>query len=100
MAQAYIVLTLTVEQEDDQFVGICPELGTASCGDTIEEAFSNLEEAIEVHLEALRDIGSLDRVFRERAIEVYRGRPADSAHPPATPGALVRATSRRIPIPA
>ena len=53
MVHAFIVLTEIVEKEDDQFVSTCPELGTASCGDTIEEAFANLEEAIEVHLSAL-----------------------------------------------
>ena len=58
-----VVLTCVVEKEGDQFVSYCEELGTSSCGDTIEEAF-------EVHLDALDEVGELGRVFRERAIEV------------------------------
>ena len=34
-----VVLTSVVEPEDDMFVSTCIELGTASCGDTIQEAF-------------------------------------------------------------
>ena len=71
MDHAFIILTQTVEREGDQFVSLCPELGTASCGDTIEEAFSNLEEAIEVHLEALADIGTLYRVLEEKGINIH-----------------------------
>ena len=37
-----IVLTELVEPDGDQFAAYCLELGTASCGDTIEEAFTNL----------------------------------------------------------
>ena len=65
-----VVLTCVVEKEGDQFVSYCEELGTSSCGDTIEEAFENIEEAIEVHLDALDEVGELGRVFRERDIEV------------------------------
>ena len=67
-----VVLTCVVEKEGTQFVSYCEELGTSSCGDTIEEAFENIEEAIEVHLDALDEVGELGRVFRERAIEVHR----------------------------
>ena len=57
MARQYTVhLTGVVEQEGEQYVSKCLELGTSSCGDTIEEAFSNLEEAINVHLGALCEV--------------------------------------------
>ena len=65
-----IVLTSVVEPEGEMFVSTCPELGTASCGDTIQEAFENLEEAITVHLNALEELGERERVFRERGIEI------------------------------
>ena len=52
-----IVLTELFEPDGDQFAAYCLELGTASCGDTIEEAFTNLEEAIWVHLNELEAIG-------------------------------------------
>ena len=53
-----VQLTGVVEQEGEQYVSTCLELGTSSCGDTIEEAFSNLEEAISVHLDALREVAN------------------------------------------
>ena len=66
-----VVLTCVVEKEGNQFASYCEELGTSSCGDTIEEAFENIEEAVEVHLDALDEAGELGRVFRERGIEVH-----------------------------
>ncbi len=60
-----IVLTSVVEQEGSQFVSFCVELGTASCGDTVQEAYENLQEAIWVHLNELEVTGERDRVFRE-----------------------------------
>ena len=57
-----IQLTQVVEREGGQFAAHCPELGIASCGDTIEEAFANIHEAILLHLGMLEDLG--DRVLR------------------------------------
>lgn len=37
--------------EEDVYVAECPEVGTASQGDTIEEAIANLKEATELYLE-------------------------------------------------
>ena len=64
----HVVLTGLVEREGDQFVSYCRELGSSSCGDTIDEALHNLGDAIEVHLNALEETGELERVFRERSI--------------------------------
>ena len=69
---AYIYVTGVVEREGDQWVSFCEELGTASCGDTPEEAFGNLDEALQVYLETLAEYGELDRVFGERGIVVGR----------------------------
>jgi predicted RNase H-like HicB family nuclease len=43
--------TAIVYLEDDVYVAECPEVGTASQGETIEEAISNLKEATELYLE-------------------------------------------------
>ena len=92
-----VVLTCVVEKEGTQFVSYCEELGTSSCGDTIEEAFENIEEAIEVHLDALDEVGELGRVFRERAIEVQQ-LPLSEPIPRVIPmGKLVKAIRRQIP---
>ncbi|MEA5535637.1 type II toxin-antitoxin system HicB family antitoxin [Crocosphaera sp. XPORK-15E] len=43
--------TAIVYWEEDVYVAECPEVGTASQGDTIEEALANLREATELYLE-------------------------------------------------
>lgn len=43
--------TAVVHKEDELYVAQCPEVGTASQGETIEEAVRNLQEATEVYLE-------------------------------------------------
>jgi predicted RNase H-like HicB family nuclease len=44
-------LTAIIEREGDGYVSLCPELDIASQGDTIEEAHSNLREALELFFE-------------------------------------------------
>jgi predicted RNase H-like HicB family nuclease len=44
-------LTAILYREDEVSVAECPEVGTASQGDTIEEALANLREATELYLE-------------------------------------------------
>lgn len=44
-------LTAMIEREGDSYVALCPELDIASQGDAIEEARSNLQEAVELFLE-------------------------------------------------
>ncbi len=45
-------LTAIVEEEQDGFVSLCPELDIASQGATVEEAADNLREAVELFLES------------------------------------------------
>ena len=40
-------LSAVLHKEGDGYVSICPELDIASQGDTLEEALSNLKEAVE-----------------------------------------------------
>jgi len=70
MKAEYIVLTFKVWPEEDQFVSLCEELGTASCGDTVDEAIANIREAVILYLNTLEDLGERQRVFRERNIAV------------------------------
>ena len=39
-------VTAVIEREGDGYVALCPELDIASQGDTIEQARSNLQEAL------------------------------------------------------
>ena len=43
--------TAIIEKENDGFVALCPELDVASQGNTVEEAKTNLQEAVELFLE-------------------------------------------------
>jgi predicted RNase H-like HicB family nuclease len=45
------VYTGLIEREGDMYVAVCPELDVASQGRTVEEATSNLREAVELFLE-------------------------------------------------
>jgi predicted RNase H-like HicB family nuclease len=44
-------LTAVLHREHDLYVAECPEIGTVSQGNTIEEAIVNLKEATELYLE-------------------------------------------------
>jgi predicted RNase H-like HicB family nuclease len=44
-------MTAIIEREDDGFVALCPELDIASQGDSIEEARTNLIEALTLFFE-------------------------------------------------
>ena len=43
--------TAVIERDDDWYVAFCPELDIASQGKSVEEARSNLVEAIELFFE-------------------------------------------------
>ena len=45
------VLTAVVHEEEGVYVAECPEVGTVSQGNTLEEAVENLREATELYLE-------------------------------------------------
>jgi predicted RNase H-like HicB family nuclease len=44
-------LTAIIHREVDLYVAECPEVGTVSQGDTVEDAIANLKEATELYLE-------------------------------------------------
>lgn len=44
-------LTAVIHREGDGFVALCPELDTASQGNSIESARDNLREALELFFE-------------------------------------------------
>jgi len=43
--------TAAIHKEADLYVALCPEVGTASQGYTVEEALAALKEATELYLE-------------------------------------------------
>ncbi len=44
------IFTAIIHKEDDLYVADCPEIGTVSQGETIEDALENLKEATELYL--------------------------------------------------
>ena len=52
--------TAVVWKESEAYVSKCPELGVASCGDTLEEAVENLKEAVQLYLENAVELGFMD----------------------------------------
>jgi len=48
---ATTMYTAIIEKEENLYAALCPELDVASQGATIEEATSNLREAVELFLE-------------------------------------------------
>ena len=68
-------LTAIIKKGEKQFVALCPEVDVTSQGLTVEEALSNLKEAVELHLEVM---GMPEGVSNEEAlitsIEVVHGR--------------------------
>ena len=46
-----MLYTAILHQEDEWSVAECPEVGTASPGETVKEAIANLREAAELYLE-------------------------------------------------
>jgi len=52
MSDKSLQLTAIIERDDDWFVATCPEVDVVSQGKTIEDARSNLLEAVEGFFEA------------------------------------------------
>lgn len=44
-------LSALITKEEDMYIAKCPEVGTVSQGETIEETIENLKEATELFLE-------------------------------------------------
>ena len=58
-------LTAIIEREDDGFVALCPEVDVVSQGSSIEEARSNLVEALTLFFEVADDDEISRRMHRE-----------------------------------
>lgn len=68
--------TAMIYREDGGYVALCPELDVASQGDTVEQASSNLREAVELFLESADPSEVAQRMHEEMyiaALEVRAG---------------------------
>lgn len=62
-------LTAIIEREDELYVALCPELDIASQGETVEEARSNLIEALELFFQ-VADQDEIERRLKESTVQV------------------------------
>lgn len=67
MSNKPLQLTAIIEREDDWFVATCPEVDVVSQGKTIEDARSNLLEAVEGFFE----VASPSEIRRRLKKETY-----------------------------
>ena len=64
---ATAVYTAIIEREGSLYAALCPELDVASQGTTVEEATTNLREAVQLFL----DCADPDEVRRRLRTEVF-----------------------------
>ena len=64
-------LTAIIEREGDGYVSLCPELDIASQGNTVEEARTNLAEAVELFLETADPTEVRERLHSEMYITSF-----------------------------
>ncbi|MEH2118173.1 type II toxin-antitoxin system HicB family antitoxin [Nostoc sp.] len=59
--------TAILHWEEDVYLAECPDVGTASQGETIEEAITNLQEATKLYLEEfpLAEVATLKVLIRK-----------------------------------
>ena len=97
-AGGYVVLTGIVAAEEGGFNAYCPELGLATCGDTVEEVLDGLADAIRVYLDDWDDPDDLERMLRENGVSVkIAPPPADSVNVSIPPGKTVRVYIQSVP---
>jgi predicted RNase H-like HicB family nuclease len=62
-------LTAIIEREDDGYVALCPEIDVASQGQTVDEARSNLREAIQLFFAAASESEVCQRLSDDVRVE-------------------------------
>ncbi|MEK7398911.1 MAG: type II toxin-antitoxin system HicB family antitoxin [Candidatus Poribacteria bacterium] len=60
-----IICNTYIKKEGEMYSAVCIEFGIASCGYTIEEAYKNVIEAVEIHLNDARELGTLNELLLE-----------------------------------
>ena len=65
-----IVCNTYIRKEKEMYSAVCIELGIASCGHTIEEAYNNVIEAVTIHLNDAQELGTLNELLTEAGFEV------------------------------
>jgi predicted RNase H-like HicB family nuclease len=67
IGMATTMYTAIIEKEGNLYAALCPELDVASQGTSVEEAASNLQEAVELFLEC----ADPEEIKRRRRTEIF-----------------------------
>lgn len=96
----YVVLTGIVAAEDGGFNAHCPQLGLATCGDTVEEVLDGLSDAIQVYLDDWDDPDDLARMLRANGVSIKTTPPPAAAVSASVPaGKTLRVYVQKLPVP-
>jgi len=76
--QGYVVLTYKFKKENRRWVGYCEELGTSTFGRSIPETEKKLDGAVQLHLNALEELGERENFFKENDISFHVCEPCDT----------------------
>lgn len=66
----FIVLTAIFEPEGEYYNALCKELGVASFGKSLPEAFQNLREATKEYLNTLNEYGEALDTLKKKGVEI------------------------------
>lgn len=58
-----------VFKEGETFISYCPKLDVSSCGNTVDEARTNLKTAVRLFVEEAEKIGTLEDILKESGYE-------------------------------
>ena len=67
----FVHLTLHYEKSDDVWVAECQELGTVTEADTLEQAQSQLKEAVNLQLEQMDALGQVQGFLQEHNVRLH-----------------------------
>lgn len=93
----HITVQLVAEPDEGRFAAYCPDLDVASEGDTLQEAFASLQEAILLHLNSLTEHGEIWKELRQRGIALRRTAAQEiTRETPLRPGTYVTSFSAPV----
>ena len=73
--QGYIIVNVEFRREEGKWLGRCPELGTSTFGDSLEEVQEALPALIVEHVNLLEEAGARERFFKKHGIPFHSGKP-------------------------
>lgn len=66
--KVYFRYSILVRQEGKQYSAWCPELDVASVGDSVEQACTNLKDAIDCFVKTYSELGELKQMLGDKGI--------------------------------